>query len=74
MTLNSCPVNLDKMNMKIYVLIDIKREMKEDFVFEMKPKTRTLNVHPKEIHSRFFKLLKGAKHPLGPFKSDKCCF
>ena len=35
---------LGKMNIDNYVLIDLKRKIKEDFVFFMKAKTAELNV------------------------------
>ena len=46
---------LGKMNIFIYVSIDLKRRIKEDILFVMKAKTPTLNVQLKRIHSRFFK-------------------
>ena len=43
MKLNNSAKSLGKRNKNIFVLIDLKREMKEDIVFVMKAKTRLLN-------------------------------
>ena len=45
--------NLGKRNLVIYILIDLKRKMKEDIVFAMKEDTHILNANLKQTHYRF---------------------
>ena len=43
MNLNNYEENLGKKNLNIFVLIDLKREIREDFVVVLKAKTHILN-------------------------------
>ena len=61
MNLNNYVEKIGKRN-KIYVLIDLKREIRENFVFVKKQKTPTLNVQLKQTFSRFLKPFKDCNH------------
>ena len=53
---------VDKLGKKlsiIFILTELKREMKEDIVLVTKAKTPTLSVHVTGVRSKFFKLFKG---------------
>ena len=39
----------------IYILIDLRRKVKENFVFVTKTETPRMNIRLKQIHLRFFK-------------------
>ena len=58
MNLNNFAEKHWKMTITVYVLLDLQREIKNDFVFVRKTRTRTVNVHMKQIFSRFFKATK----------------
>ena len=47
------------MNKFIYMLIAQKREIKENFALEMEAKTPTVDLHLKQIDSKFFKPFNG---------------
>ena len=55
MNLKEYSETLKKLNINIYISIDLKRRIEEDTVLEKKIKTSTLNVHMKQMHSRSFK-------------------
>ena len=65
---NSYAENLGNRNIIIFVLTDLKSEIKEDIVFVMKAKTYALNVLSKQINSSFFNLMGAQKHPLFLFQ------
>ena len=72
MKINNYAENPGRSNIKIFVWIGLKWEIKEDTVFVKKTKTRLLNVHLKQIHSKYLKSLKGCKASFSTLRSDNC--
>ena len=68
MKLNKYAEKHGKMNIFIFVLIDLKREIKEDIVFVMKTRTHTLEVPLKQTQSSFCNLTSTQKHSLFLFQ------
>ena len=60
--------NHGKINAIIYVLIDLKKDIKEVIVFIRKAKTQTMDKHLQQIHSSFLNPMGVQRHSLFLFQ------